>query len=252
MAGIELVGLLYVGFYSPNGCPETGDRRNLFTASAENWESRFRVVSIFPDFTVAYSVFSTYSRSTCYCLCGTVCTCNLSVQNTKNDLKWSWAHPTSNFSKTTKWNIISIQLPIMKLTNALYLAALSSVATAEVTSLTKKSYDKLTDGKTVFIKCVIFHSKWWMIRFFQEWISNTFHCARPQIFRSLVWALQENGNYLLKKNCVLGTIKYHKLSIVRFFHLPNLKPKGTSKHLDSCTTQAIMPAETNSIYSSPL
>jgi hypothetical protein len=43
----------------------------------------------------------------------------------------------------------------MKFTNALFLATLASVASAEVTNLTKKNYDKLTDGKTVFIKCVI-------------------------------------------------------------------------------------------------
>jgi hypothetical protein len=48
----------------------------------------------------------------------------------------------------------------MKVTNALYLAALASVATAEVPSLTEKNYDELTDGKTVFIKCVIFKAKW--------------------------------------------------------------------------------------------
>jgi hypothetical protein len=46
----------------------------------------------------------------------------------------------------------------MKFINTLSLAALASVATAEVTSLTKKNYDELTDGKTVFIKCVIFQA----------------------------------------------------------------------------------------------
>jgi hypothetical protein len=48
----------------------------------------------------------------------------------------------------------------MKFTNALYLAASIYVASAEVTSLTKKNYDELTDGKTVFIKWVIFQAKW--------------------------------------------------------------------------------------------